>query len=42
MQEILRITQQTTDGTKRTATSVEQLALLAKELKGSVSRFRMD
>jgi len=42
MQEILRITQQTTDGTKRTATSIEQLALLAKELKGSVSRFRMD
>ncbi|OGA19648.1 MAG: chemotaxis protein [Betaproteobacteria bacterium RIFCSPLOWO2_12_FULL_63_13] len=42
MQDILRITQQTTDGTKRTATSVEQLAALAKELKGSVSRFRME
>jgi len=42
MQDILRITQQTTDGTKRTATSVDQLAALAKELKGSVSRFRME
>jgi twitching motility protein PilJ len=42
MQGILRITQQTTDGTKRTATSVGQLAALAKELKGSVSRFRME
>jgi len=42
MQEILRVTQQTTDGTKLTATSVGQLATLAKELKGSVSRFRME
>ncbi len=42
MQDILRITQQTTDGTKLTATSVGQLATLAKELKGSVSRFRME
>ena len=42
MQEILRVTQQTTDGTKLTATSVGELATLAKELKGSVSRFRME
>ncbi|OGA07775.1 MAG: chemotaxis protein [Betaproteobacteria bacterium RIFCSPLOWO2_12_FULL_65_110] len=42
MQEILRITQQTSDGTKLTATSVGELAALAKELKGSVSRFRME
>jgi twitching motility protein PilJ len=42
MQEILHVTQQTTDGTKLTATSVGQLATLAKELKGSVSRFRME
>ena len=42
MQDILRITQQTTDGTNRTANSVGELAALAKELKGSVSRFRME
>jgi twitching motility protein PilJ len=42
MQDILRITQQTTDGTKLTASSVGELAALAKELKGSVSRFRME
>jgi twitching motility protein PilJ len=42
MQDILSITQQTTDGTNRTATSVGELAALAKELKGSVSRFKME
>jgi twitching motility protein PilJ len=41
MQDIMRITQQTTEGTQRTSLSIEQLAELAKELKGSVSRFRM-
>ena len=41
MQDILQITNQTTEGNKRTAVSIDQLAELAKELKGSVSRFRM-
>jgi len=41
MQEILSITQQTTEGTKRTAVSIGQLAELAKELKGSVSGFKI-
>lgn len=41
MQDILRITQQTTEGTKLTATSIGQLSQLANELKGSVSKFRM-
>jgi twitching motility protein PilJ len=42
MQDILRVTEQTTEGTNLTATSIGQLAALAKELKGSVSRFRME
>jgi twitching motility protein PilJ len=42
MQDILKITQQTSEGTQRTAVSVGELAELAKELKGSVSRFRME
>jgi len=41
MQDILRITQQTTEGTKKTSASVDELAKLATELKGSVSRFRV-
>ena len=41
MQDILDITQQTTEGTKRTAVSIGQLAELAKELKGSVSGFKI-
>jgi twitching motility protein PilJ len=41
MQDILSITQQTTEGTKRTAVSIGQLAELAKELKGSVSGFKI-
>ncbi len=40
MQAILRVTQQTTAGIERTAASVGQLAQLARELKGSVSRFK--
>ncbi len=41
MQDILNITQQTTEGTKRTAVSIGQLAELAKELRGSVSGFKI-
>jgi twitching motility protein PilJ len=41
MQDILNITQQTTEGTKRTAVSIGELAELAKELKGSVSGFKI-
>ncbi len=41
MQDILNITQQTTEGTKRTAVSIGQLADLAKELKGSVAGFKI-
>lgn len=41
MQDILSITQQTTEGTKRTAVSIGQLAQLAQELKGSVSGFKI-
>jgi len=41
MKDILNITQQTTEGTKRTAVSIGQLAELAKELKGSVSGFKI-
>jgi twitching motility protein PilJ len=41
MQDILSITQQTTEGTKRTAVSIGQLAELAKELKGSVAGFKI-
>ncbi len=41
MKGILRITQQTTAGTKETAVSIGQLAELAVELKGSVSGFKV-
>ncbi len=41
MADIMKITEQTTEGTQRTALSVGQLAQLASELKDSVSRFRM-
>ncbi|MBN8443506.1 MAG: type IV pili methyl-accepting chemotaxis transducer N-terminal domain-containing protein [Thauera sp.] len=41
MREILTITEQTTLGTKQTAVSVDQLADLAVELKGSVSGFKV-
>jgi methyl-accepting chemotaxis protein len=40
MQGILEITQQTTDGTKQTAASVESLTAMADELRSSVSRFK--
>lgn len=41
MEDILSITQQTTEGTKQTAVSVGQLAKLAQELKGSVANFKI-
>jgi twitching motility protein PilJ len=41
MQSILRITEQTTVGTKQTAVSIGQLADLAAELKGSVAGFKV-
>jgi twitching motility protein PilJ len=41
MQGILTITQQTTEGTKQTAASIGKLAELAKELKASVSNFKV-
>jgi len=41
MQEILRITDQTTAGTQRTAEAVEELSGLAAELKGSVAGFKV-
>jgi twitching motility protein PilJ len=41
MKSILRVTQQTTVGTKETAVSIGQLADLAAELKGSVSGFKV-
>ncbi len=40
LNDIMKITEQTTEGTKRTALSIGQLAELANELKDSVSRFR--
>ena len=41
MREVLGLTGETTDGTRRTASSVGQLAQLAQELKGSVTRFKV-
>ena len=41
MQEILAVTEQTTEGTQQTAVSIGQLADLAVELKGSVSGFKV-
>ncbi|MGH8751457.1 MAG: methyl-accepting chemotaxis protein [Burkholderiales bacterium] len=41
MQDILSITNQTTQGTKQTAVSIGQLAQLAAELKSSVSGFKI-
>jgi twitching motility protein PilJ len=41
IQDILSINKQTTDGTKRTAQSVGELADLARELKQSVSNFKI-
>ena len=41
MGNILGITEQATEGTKRTAQSVGQLATLARDLKGSVANFKL-
>jgi twitching motility protein PilJ len=41
IQHILSVTEHTQDGTRQTARSIGQLALLAQELKNSVSRFRV-
>ncbi|MGV7209500.1 methyl-accepting chemotaxis protein [Oxalobacteraceae bacterium A2-2] len=41
IQHILAVTEQTQAGTQQTAHSIEQLALLAQELKNSVARFRI-
>ena len=41
MQHILSVTQHTQAGTEQTAQSIRQLAVLAQELKNSVSRFRV-
>ena len=41
MEEMLRVNEQTSAGTRQTADSVRQLAALALELKSSVSGFRV-
>jgi twitching motility protein PilJ len=41
MRNILGITEQATEGTKRTAQSVGQLATLARDLKSSVANFKL-
>ena len=41
MRNILGITEQTTDGTKRTAASVLEIAGLAQDLRGSVANFKL-
>jgi twitching motility protein PilJ len=41
MAEILRLTERTTEGTRKTADSVTELASLASDLKGSVSGFKL-
>ncbi len=41
MQDILKITEQTTTGTQQTAESIGELAELAVELKGSVAGFKV-
>ncbi len=42
MQDILRVTEQTTAGTQHTAEAVDELSGLASELKGSVAGFKVD
>jgi twitching motility protein PilJ len=41
MNEILAVTQMTTDGTRRTASSAQRLTALADELKASVAGFKL-
>lgn len=42
MEHILSVNQDTSDGTRRTATSIQQLSALALELKSSVARFKVN
>ncbi|HTP94820.1 MAG TPA: methyl-accepting chemotaxis protein [Burkholderiales bacterium] len=42
MKDILRITELTTEGTRRTATLTVELARLAEDLKSSVARFKLE
>jgi twitching motility protein PilJ len=41
IEHILVVNGQTTEGTRRTAASIQQLAALALELKNSVARFKV-
>ena len=41
IQQILTVNEQTSEGTKKTATSIQQLSALAVELKNSVTRFKV-
>jgi twitching motility protein PilJ len=41
MQDILEITRQTTVGTQQTASSIQELASVANDLKASVSGFKL-
>jgi len=41
MQDILKITEQTTEGSRQTANSVAQLTSIASDLKGSVAGFKL-
>ena len=42
MEHILEVNQQASDGTRRTASSIQQLSALALELKRSVARFKVN
>ena len=42
MEHILAVNEQASDGTRRTATSIQQLSALALELKSSVARFKVN
>ena len=42
MEHILAVNQEASDGTRRTATSIQQLSALALELKSSVARFKVN
>ena len=41
MQDILRVTEQTSAGTQKTASAIGELKVLAVELKGSVAGFKV-
>ena len=42
MEHMLTVNEQTSEGTRQTATSIQQLAALALELKSSVARFKVN